>query len=150
MHRIEDQLEVNISTAEAWDFFSRPQNLKKLTPNNMGMEMLGPDDGEMYPGMVIRYRVKPLFGIALPWASEITQVEKGHYFIDSMIEGPFSIWHHQHFFEPAKNGTIIKDIVHYKVPLGPVGELFHPLLVKNKVQEIFRFRKEAAQHIFGS
>lgn len=148
MHRIESTLIVPISIEEAWDFFSKPQNLLKVTPKKMNMTILSENLPEMYEGMVISYRVSPLFGIPLPWSSEITTVEQNSYFVDSMIEGPFAIWHHEHHFKAVEGGTEIRDIINYKVPLGIIGELFHPLLVKSQVQEIFNYRAEVIPKIF--
>ncbi len=67
-----------------------------------------------------------------------------------MIEGPFKIWHHQHFFKAVEGGTEITDIVNYQVPLGPIGKLFHPLIVKNKVAGIFEYRNKRIKEIFSS
>ena len=150
MYTVEAKQFVPLSTQEAWDFFSKPANLKLLTPPEMNMRMTNEEEIEMYPGMVISYKVAPLLGISLPWTSEITQVKKGEYFIDSMIEGPFKIWHHQHFFKSVEGGTEITDIVNYQVPLGPLGKLFHPLLVKNRVAGIFEYRNKRIKEIFSS
>jgi len=148
MHCLESTITVPISLEEAWDFFSKPQNLLKVTPKKMNMRILSQNLPEMYEGMVISYRVAPLFGIPLPWSSEITTVEQNSYFVDSMIEGPFSVWHHEHHFTAVEGGTEVRDIINYKVPLGMLGELFHPLLVKNQVQEIFAYRSEVIPKIF--
>lgn len=150
MYTIKAKQFVALSKQEAWDFFSQPINLKQLTPPEMNMRMIDEQQQEMYAGMVISYKVAPLLGIALPWCSEITQVKKGEYFIDSMIEGPFKIWHHQHFFKAVEGGTEIIDIVNYQVPFGPLGKLFHPIIVKSRVAEIFTYRNQRIKEIFSS
>jgi ligand-binding SRPBCC domain-containing protein len=149
MHRVVSTQNVPITVEKAWQFFATPVNLKKVTPPKMQMKMLDDFEGEMYEGQIIRYKVAPLAGISLPWASEITRIKKHQYFVDSMLEGPFSIWHHQHHFSPISGGTQIKDVVHYKVPLGILGELFHPLLVKKNVAEIFEYRNKQIETLFG-
>jgi len=149
MHRVESAQKIPIPLEEAWQFFATPVNLKKVTPPKMKMRMVDEFKGTMYEGMVIRYKVTPLAGITLPWASEITKIQKHAYFVDSMIEGPFALWHHQHHFKAIPGGTEIRDIVHYKVPLGLVGELFHPLLVKRNVEEIFSYRHQQVNSLFG-
>lgn len=150
MYTITAKQFVALSPEKAWDFFSQPSNLKELTPPEMNMRMLNEQQLEMYPGMIISYKVSPLLGISLPWSSEITQVKKGEYFIDSMIEGPFKIWHHQHFFKGVEGGTEITDIVNYQVPLGILGKLFHPLIVKQRVAGIFEYRNKRIKEIFSS
>ena len=52
------------SIDEIWDFISSPSNLKEITPKHMGFEVTGnTGKGQMYPGMIITYKVSPLLGI---------------------------------------------------------------------------------------
>jgi len=115
----------------------------------MQMQVIDALPDAMYEGMLVRYKVKPLPGIALPWTSEITKIKEGHYFIDEQVEGPFKYWHHQHIFEPVKSGTLIKDILHYRVPGGPLGKLFEPVLVRSKLTKVFSYRRKKSKELFG-
>jgi ligand-binding SRPBCC domain-containing protein len=55
---------IPISLAEAWDFFSSPANLAKITPAKMGFNIISKHHGsKMYPGQIIEYTVKPILGI---------------------------------------------------------------------------------------
>ena len=109
---------VHTSIEELWDFISSPQNLKKITPEKMGFDILSRDiPDKIYAGMIISYRVRPLFGIPTNWVTEITQLVDKSYFVDEQRVGPYSIWHHQHIIVPAENGVLMKDIVSYKPPL---------------------------------
>lgn len=148
MQRISAETWINASLEECWDFFSNPNNLLKLTPADMKMQVKTEIPAKMYAGMIISYKVAPLFGIPLSWTSRINQVKEGHYFTDDMIEGPFAIWHHQHFFEEQDGGTLVKDIVDYKAPLGIIGQLFEPILVKPRVKAIFAHREKVIREIF--
>ncbi len=149
MYRIESETQLNMPIEEAWNFFSRPENLSKISPKEIGFKILNKVPSEMYEGLIINYKVKPLLGITMPWSSEITKIEKHKYFIDSQLSGPYKIWHHQHFFEENEKGTLLKDIVHYEMPLGVLGKLAHFLFVKAKVQGIFDYREIAIKEIFG-
>ena len=104
----------------------------------------------MYAGMIIKYTVKPLLGIPMTWVTEITHVEHKHFFVDEQRVGPYAIWHHQHHFKAIDNGVEMKDILHYKLPLGILGNMVHPFLVKNKLQEIFNYRNEKLVELFGT
>ena len=54
---------IPISLSEAWDFFSSPKNLAKITPPKMGFVITSDFNNEkMYPGMLITYKVSPLLG----------------------------------------------------------------------------------------
>ena len=76
---------------------------------------------EMYAGMIISYKVSPIFKIPLNWVTEITQVDKKKYFVDEQRLGPYSFWHHQHLFEVVGDQVKMTDIVTYKPPFGIIG-----------------------------
>ncbi len=131
-----------LSLDEAWSFFSTPKNLAQITPDYMAFEVKTPDEEleDMYAGQVITYTVKPLVGIPLRWTTEITQVEDKKFFVDEQRFGPYSFWHHQHHFQEIEDGVLMSDIVHYKLPLGPLGWLMRKLVVEKQLDEIFDYR----------
>jgi len=132
-----------ISLDKAWDFFSSPANLKKITPDYMGFEITSEvNDKKMYPGQIITYIVTPVLNIPLSWATEITHVVDKKYFVDEQRFGPYSLWHHQHWFEAKDGGVEMTDIVHYALPLGFLGRIANSLFVKSKLQEIFDYREK--------
>ncbi len=134
---------------EVWHFFSRPENLNDLTPEDVQFNMISDLEGvEMYQGMLIEYFIAPLAGIPMYWMTEITQIEKGRYFIDEQRYGPYSLWHHEHWFEPVDGGVQMRDILYYKIPFGPIGTLADRILVGKKVEGIFDYREEAVKRLF--
>ena len=140
---------VNTSINKLWDFISSPQNLKKITPEYMGFDILTPDlPNEIYEGMIIAYRVRPLLGIPTTWVTEITHVVDKQYFVDEQRIGPYALWHHQHIIEASENGVLMRDIVSYQPPLGLLGNLANSILIKNKLNEIFEHRQKVFDHIF--
>lgn len=140
-----------ITLAEAWDFFSSPHNLAKITPPEMDFVVTSTYNGEakMYPGMVITYKVSPVLGIKLNWMTEITHVEEGKYFVDEQRFGPYALWHHQHHFREIPGGVEMTDLLHYAIPFGIFGRLANSLFVANKVKEVFEFRTKKVVEIFG-
>ena len=134
---------------EVWHFFSRPENLDAITPEDMSFEILSDIEGvKMYEGMIIRYKVSPIPGVKMNWVTEITHVRDKQYFIDEQRFGPYALWHHQHHFEEVDGGVLMRDILHYKVPFGPIGSIADAIFVNNKVEEIFRYRVKAVERIF--
>lgn len=138
-----------ISISEAWVFLSNPKNLKTITPNFMGFDIVSGAEKEMYPGQIIEYIVKPVFGIPNKWVTEITHVEDKKYFVDEQRFGPYSLWHHKHFLKEINGGVEMEDIIHYKVPFGLLGQIVHPILVKPKLNQIFEYRKSKLIELFG-
>lgn len=144
----EQIIKANIN--EIWDFASNPANLQKITPEYMGFEIITKDLPEkMYEGMIISYKVSPLFGIKMNWTTEITHVKEHKYFIDIQQEGPYRFWHHEHHFAETKNGILMTDILTYKPPFGVFGRIANKLIIANKLNQIFDFRKKKMEEIFG-
>lgn len=138
-----------ISLDIAWDFFSSPVNLKKITPAYMGFEITSDlGDGKMYPGQIITYVVTPVLGIPMSWTTEITHVLDKKYFVDEQRFGPYSFWHHQHWFSIVEGGVEMTDIVNYGLPLGFLGRIANSLFVKSKLQEIFDYREKVVHTLF--
>ena len=141
---------IPVSLDQAWDFFSKPDNLKDITPSNLGFLIKSKHHGAtMYPGQIIEYTVKPILGIPLYWMTEITHVKEGAYFVDEQRFGPYTMWHHQHHFTEVKGGVKMEDIVHYKIPLGFLGDIAQIILVKKQLEGIFDFRFKAVEAKWG-
>ena len=141
---------IPISLEQAWDFFSRPDNLKEITPSNLGFQIISKYHGNrMYEGQIIEYTVKPILGIPLYWMTEITHVKDKVYFIDEQRFGPYTLWHHQHHFKEVEGGVEMTDIVHYKLPLWFLGDIANVVMVKNQLNGIFDFRFAAVEQRFG-
>lgn len=150
IYRLHTKQKLPISIDKAWDFFSDPKNLKIITPDYMGFNTLSGDDRKMFPGQIIQYIVKPVMGIPMKWVTEITHVQDKYYFVDEQRFGPYSLWHHKHFFKEIEGGIEMEDIVDYKLPFGILGQLLHPVLVKPKLQQIFDYRSEKLKSLFGT
>lgn len=132
-----------------WDFFSKPDNLKKITPEYMGFKVVKGGEEEMYPGQVIEYKVSPVLGIKQTWLTEITHVKKNSFFVDEQRIGPYKIWHHQHIFIPQDDGTVLmKDIVTYALPVIPFSIVINRLFVKRKLNKIFNHRTRVIAKLF--
>lgn len=148
--RFESEQELPISLKDAWDFFSRPENLVEITPNNLGFEIISPLPQKMYAGMIVSYRVRPLFGIPMKWTTEITHVHEPFFFVDEQRIGPYRFWHHQHMFSEIESGVRMKDLVHYQVGWGLPGHWLSGSIVRRRLREIFTYRKDALTKRFAS
>lgn len=149
LYTIQTKQKLPITVNEAWNFFSDPHNLKRITPDDMGFEIISGADREMYGGQLIKYNVTPIANFKLKWVTKITNVQKPHFFVDEQLYGPYALWHHKHFIHEIPNGVLMEDIVDYKVPFGIIGRLVHPILVKPKLDQIFEYRRQALLDMFG-
>ena len=142
---------IPISVDAAWDFFSSSNNLKAITPDNIGFNIISKHHGDkMYPGQIIEYKVRPILGIPLYWMTEITHVEDKKHFIDEQRYGPYSLWHHQHHFKEIEGGVEMTDIVHYKLPFWFLGDIGNAILVKHQLKKIFDYRFKKVEELFGA
>ncbi len=140
-----------ISLEKAWDFFSSPLNLSKITPESMKFVVTSDytERTKMYEGMIITYKVSPLLGIKMDWMTEITTVKDKEYFIDEQRFGPFKFWHHEHHFEEIDGGVLMTDKLTYGIPFGIFGRLANTIIVAKQTQEIFDYRVKAVDEMFG-
>ena len=149
IYQLSAKINLPIGIDEAWEFLSDPSNLKVITPDYMGFQIISQMDGAMYAGQMISYKVSPLLGLKMNWLTEITHVDNKRYFVDEQRIGPYAMWHHKHFLKEIEGGTEITDIVHYKLPLSLIANRFHSILVKPKLKEIFDYRTNALLNMFG-
>lgn len=149
LHRVTARQFLPIPIDEAWRFFSDPSNLSEITPPWLNLKPTSRLPRAMHPGLIVTYDVAPLPGARVHWVTEITHVVEGVLFVDEQRAGPYRFWHHQHHFKEVPGGTEIHDIVHYALPLGPLGDLIGRRAVKRRVDAIFRFRRTALERRFG-
>jgi ligand-binding SRPBCC domain-containing protein len=138
-----------LTLSQAWEFFSDPGNLAEITPSYLKFEILSELPSRIYPGEIIEYRVRPLWGIPLTWITEIAQVEEPYLFVDRQLKGPYKIWHHEHHFKEINDGIAMRDIVSYALPGGLFSTPLHPMIVKPKLEAIFNFRRLYLEKRFG-
>ncbi|HAF47075.1 MAG TPA: hypothetical protein DCG83_05285 [Cryomorphaceae bacterium] len=150
MHTLERIQRLPITVEEAWNFFQRPSNLATITPDYMGFNIMSEVPDQMYPGLFIDYKVSPLLGIKMNWTTEITHVDGPKYFVDEQRVGPYAIWHHEHHFKAIPGGVEMLDRVSYKIPLGILGKIAHPIIVRPKLEEIFDYRFTKVEELFGT
>ena len=135
---------------EVWEFISSPGNLKEITPDYMGFDIVTPQNPrDMHPGMIIIYKVSPLLNKKMKWVTEITQMKEKEYFVDEQRKGPYKMWHHEHKITPIENGVLMTDLVTYQPPMGLIGNLANRFVIRKKLDEIFSYRKKVLEEIFG-
>jgi len=131
--------------AEVFDFFSRAENLERITPGFLRFRILTPPPIVMALGTQIDYRLR-LKGLPLRWRTQITAWDPPHTFTDTQRRGPYRQWVHRHSFADESGGTRCDDEVRYRVG---GGALIHRLFVDRDVRAIFEFRQRAMIALLG-
>ena len=146
--KTEQLLPITIDTA--WNFFSSPENLAKITPPEMDFVIVDNYKKENFvSGLIINYRVKPLLGIRLKWRTEICNVQHKKSFTDKQLIGPYKVWEHTHIFTETKDGLLMNDKINYELPYGYLGKIAHRIVVRNKIEAIFAYRKKMIEQLFS-
>ena len=142
LHRLECSQLLPLPVDEAFNFFADAHNLERITPPWLHFRIVTPPPVTMGQGTLIDYKLR-LRGLPLRWQSEIVEWRPGRGFVDRQIRGPYSHWEHTHTFEQQENGTLMRDLVLYRLPLGPLGALANRAVVKSDLRRIFDYRQDA-------
>lgn len=136
------------SRQEVFQFFSRPENLERITPDFLNFHIVSDRPVPMHEGAFIDYSLR-LFGLPVRWQARIKGYEPDVRFADVQYRGPYRSWHHVHEFEDAPGGTLMIDTVDYQMPLGALGALAHTVTIRRTLDRIFDYRQQAVSEIFS-
>lgn len=137
-----------IEIEEAWTFFSRPENLKLITPPELNLHLTTPIS-DMYEGMFIHYTITPFLSIPFYWTTEITHISKYNFFIDEQRTGPYKIWHHEHHFKRVSEGVEMTDLLSYDIGYSFLGKLVDKWMISVQIDHIFEFRTKVLKSMFA-
>lgn len=140
---------VSQQPSEIFPYLSNVENLEELTPSSLKFKVIGKTTEKMTTGTKFDYRLS-IHGIPMRWQSEITNWQSGEKFSDKQVRGPYSQWHHTHEFIPFAGGTLLRDRVHYKLPLGFWGDILAGWQVTREVAQIFAYRRKIIDQKFGA
>ncbi len=146
-HQIKRQQTIFRPRSEVFKFFADARNLERITPKELNFQIITPHPIDIANGTLIDYRLK-LRGFPITWKTEITQWNPPFDFVDTALKSPYRQWIHLHTFEEGPGGeTIMTDLVRYRLPLEPLGDIAH-FLVRRELENIFDYRFKAVAEIF--
>jgi len=128
---------------EVFPFFADARNLEAITPPFLRFSVVTPAPIELGAGTFIQYRLR-LHGLPVNWLTAIQAWDPPHRFVDVQVRGPYALWHHTHELESHADGALMRDIVRYSLPLGPLGALAHAAFVRRDIERIFDYRAAAS------
>lgn len=140
VHVLERSQRLPGSPEDVFGFFSDACNLEEITPPFLDFEVVTLQPIQMKVGTLIEYRLR-VHGVRLSWLTRIDVWEPGVRFVDRQLKGPYRLWHHTHHFEPDGESTLMRDVVRYALPLGPLGEMARKVVVQGDLDRIFDFRQ---------
>ena len=149
IHILERSLVVPRPRSEVFSFFADPRNLEAITPAFLRFSIIPPVPTSLDVGSRIDYRLS-LFGIPFHWQTRIAAWVPGFRFVDVQDRGPYALWHHSHTFADVDVGTRVDDRVEYRLPLGALGAVAHPVMVRRTLERIFDHRQERVASLLGA
>jgi len=133
---------VSVPRDDLFPFFADAANLARITPPEVGFHILTPQPIAMRAGTLIDYRIR-LWGIPMPWRTEITTWNPPNEFVDTQRRGPYALWVHRHrFIALTERSTLVEDYVRFQLPLGRLGAIASST-VRRQLRRIFDYRRSA-------
>jgi ligand-binding SRPBCC domain-containing protein len=145
-YRIDREQWLDRPIDEVFAFFSDAANLEAITPSWLRFSVITSAPIPMDTGTLIEYRLR-WRGLPLRWATLIEAWEPPRRFVDTQLRGPYLLWHHMHTFESRRDGTLIRDLVYYRLPLGWLGAALHRLGIRRDLEAIFDHRARRVREL---
>lgn len=133
---------------EVFTFFADAHNLERITPPFLRFSVRSMTTPAIQQGTKITYRLR-LHGLPISWTSRVEEWEPPNGFTDVQIRGPFRLWRHRHEFIAERQGTRVRDTVHYRVPCARLLHILRLPWVDRDLEQIFRYRQQIIANLFG-
>jgi len=110
----------------------------------------GVTTGLIGPNEFVRWRAKHL-GVRQYLTSKITAFDYPYYFQDTMIQGAFKFFQHDHYFNAiAANQTEMRDRLTFAAPISVLGNIAEQLFLKRYLDRFLRRRNEIVKCVAES
>ena len=81
------------------------------------------------------------FGVRQRFDSRIVELEPPRRFVDEMVSGAFQSMRHEHEFHIVAGGTLMRDLVSWRAPLGILGRLADALFLRRHMEWFIRTKQ---------
>lgn len=106
----------------------------------------GVTSGLLGLGDQVTWRARHL-GIEQHLTSRITAFDRPRHFRDEMTRGVFARLAHDHYFAPTPSGTVMRDVLDYASPFGPLGRLVDAAYLTSYLTRFLADRGRALKHL---
>ena len=130
-------------------FYNDPDNLAKITPPGISVELLSrPDRPGAGESVKIRIKRGPF---STTWEAFFSIYDPPLRFVDEQRGGPFRQFRHEHRFEEASSGTTrMIDSIDYEPPFGVLGRIANALFIERELRTMLDYRHEKTRELLES
>ncbi|WP_424532319.1 SRPBCC family protein [Sphaerisporangium viridialbum] len=88
------------------------------------------------------------FGVRWRMTCAISAYDRPGFFVDEQVSGPFKHWHHAHRFKSdGHGGTVMRDVIDFAAPLGPLGTIAEVLALRRYLPGLIRARNQHVKQV---
>jgi ligand-binding SRPBCC domain-containing protein len=148
---VEIELETFIAAPPERVFdLSRSIDLHQRSTEHTGERAVaGRTSGLIGPGETVTWRARH-FGVMQHLTSRISGYDRPRWFRDEMVRGAFAWMAHDHWFAAADGGTVLRDLLRFATPLGPLGRIAEALVLRRYMTRFIHTRNAALKRIAES
>ena len=100
-------------------------------------------------GETVTWRARHL-GVTQYLTSRISGFDRPRWFRDEMVRGAFAWMEHDHWFDEAEGGTVLRDRFRFAAPLGPLGRIAEALVLRRYMTRFLATRNAVLKRIAES
>jgi ligand-binding SRPBCC domain-containing protein len=135
---------IDTTQEELFKFHTDSNNITKITPPNIKVELLN-NDTITYEEKIVKIKTTKFF-IPTYWEVKIEKLENPNILIDLALKSPFKYWKHHHIFTKQNDGCELKDIIEFELPFGFLGKVIEPL-IEYDIKSMFIHRHQKTKEI---
>jgi hypothetical protein len=87
------------------------------------------------------------FGMRQTFVARIIELEPPRRFVDEMVRGAFRWLRHEHEFHIHARGTLMRDVIQWRSPLGFLGRIADALFIKRHMESFVRTKQQNLKRI---
>lgn len=141
MHTFQRSIEIEAPIEKVFHFHDDPQNLIRITPKDVKVELLKATPAGK--GQQVSIAVVQFGFFRSRWDVEITEYEPPHRMVDVATHSPFRKWRQERRFEKlGEQRTRMTDYVEYEVPAEAIADIFARRFVEREIEKMFKHRQE--------
>jgi ligand-binding SRPBCC domain-containing protein len=109
----------------------------------------GRTSGLIELGETVTWQARHL-GVTQHLTSRISGFDRPRWFRDEMVRGAFAWMEHDHWFDAAEGGTVLRDRFRFAAPLGPLGRIAEALVLRRYMTCFLATRNDVLKRIAES